>query len=72
MRFTYNFTASQVALVVKNLPAIAGDVKDTGSVRGLGRYPGGDGSPLQYSYLENPVDRRVWWATVDRVTKRWT
>ena len=69
MRFTYNFTASQVALVVKNLPAIAGDVKDTGSVRGLGRYPGGDGSPLQYSSLENPVDRGAWQATVHRAAQ---
>ena len=60
-------------LVVKNLPAIAGDVRDTGSVRGLGRSPKGDHrSPLQYSYLENPVDRGAWQATDHRVTQSWT
>ena len=49
---------SQVVLVVKNLPANAGDVKDTGSVLGSGRSPGGgSGNPLQYSCLENPMDR---------------
>ena len=57
MRFAYNFTGSQVALVVKNLPASAGDVRDTGSISGLRRYPGGGhGSPLWYCYLENPMD----------------
>ena len=50
--------ASQVALVVKNLPTNAGDIKDAGSIPGLGRSPGGvHGNPLQYSCLENPVDR---------------
>ena len=73
MRFTYNFTPSQLALVIKNLPAIAGDVRDTGSVRGLGRSPKGDHrSPLQYSYLENPVDRGACQATDHRVTQSWT
>ena len=48
--------------VVKNLPANAGDV---GSIPGLGRSPGeGNGSPLQYSCLENPIDRGAWRATV--------
>ena len=57
--------ASQVTLVVKNLPAKAGNVKDMGSVPGSGRSPGeGDGNPLQYSYLENPIDRGALWATV--------
>ena len=49
--------ASQVALVVKNLPANVGDVSDASSVPGLGRSPGGGlGNPLQYSCLENPMD----------------
>ena len=47
--------ASQVVLVIKNLPANAGDVRDTGSIPELGRSPeGGHGNPLQYSHLENP------------------
>ena len=50
--------ASQVALVVKNLTANAGDIRDTGSIPGLGRSPGeGHGNLLQYSYLEKPMDR---------------
>ena len=65
--------ASQVVLVVKKAPANAGDVRDTGSIPGLGRSPGGgDGNPLQYSCLENPMDRGAWWATVQRVAKSWT
>ena len=64
---------SQVALVVKNLPANAGDATDPGSIPGLGRSPGGGhGNPLQYSCLENPKDRGTWWATVHRVTKSQT
>ena len=56
---------SQEALVVKNLSADAGDVRDTGSIPGWGRSPGGEhGNPLQYSCLENPRDREAWWATV--------
>ena len=52
-------------LVVKNLPASAGGAKDMGSVPGSGRSPGeGNGNPLQYFYLENPMDRGAWWATV--------
>ena len=51
----------------------AGDAGDTGSIPGLGRSPGKEnGSPLQYSCLENPMDRGVWWFTVHRVTKNWT
>ena len=51
--------ASQVALMVKNLSANAGDVRDVGSVPGLGRSPGeGHGNPLQYSCLENPYGQR--------------
>ena len=60
-------SASQVALVVKYPLANAGDV---GSIPKSGRSPGeGNGNPLQYSCLENPMDRRAWWATVHGVTK---
>ena len=59
-----------VALVVKNLSANAGDVRDGGSIPGLGRSPGGGhGYPLQYACLENPMDRGAWWATVHGVAK---
>ena len=65
--------ASQVVLVVKNPPANAGDVKDTGSTPRLGRSPGGGhGNPLQYSCRENLMDRGAWWATVHRVAKSQT
>ena len=51
-------------LVVKNLPANAGDPREAGSVPGLGRFPGeGYGNPLQDSSLENPMDRGACWAT---------
>ena len=64
--------ASQVALVVKNPPANAGDIRDTGLVPGLGSYPGGEhGNPLQYSCLGNPMDRGARLATVHRVAKSW-
>ena len=56
--------------MVKNLPADAGDIRDAGLIPGLGRSPGeGHGNSLQYSCLENPMDRGVWWATVHRVAK---
>jgi len=52
------YRASQVVLVIKNLPASAGDIRDAGSVPGLGRFSGeGNGHPFQYSCLENPMDR---------------
>ena len=52
---------NNTALVLKNLPASAGDVKDVGSIPGLGRSPGrGQGSPLHYSCLENPMNRGAW------------
>ena len=55
---------------VKNLPANAGDIRDMGSIPGLGRSPiGGNGSLLQCSCLENPMDRRSWGATVHRVAE---
>ena len=64
---------SQVTLVVKNQPANAGDIRDVGSIPELGRSPGGGhGNPLQYSCLENPMDRGAWQATVHRVAKSQT
>ena len=64
---------SQVALVVKNPPAKAGDIRDVSSVPGLERSPGGQhGNPLQYSYLKNPTDRGAWQATVRGVAKSQT
>ena len=65
--------ASQVALLVKNLPANAGDIRDVGLIPGLGISPReGNGNSFQYSCLENPMARGVWWAIVHRVTKSWT
>ena len=59
--------------MVKNLPTNAGDIRDVGSIPGSGRSPGkGNGNPLQYSCLENPMDRGAWWATVHGVAKSWT
>ena len=67
---TYVRGASQVMLVVKNPLANAGDIRDAGLVPGLGRsLGGGHGNPLQYSCLENPMDRGAWWATVHGVAK---
>ena len=62
--------ASQVALVVKNPPANAGELRDAALIPGSGRsLGGGHGNPLQYSCLESPMDRGAWWATVHRVAK---
>ena len=62
--------ASQVALVVKNTLTNAGDIRDTGSIPGLGRSSGGgNGNPFQYPCLENPMDRGAWQATVHGVAK---
>ena len=59
--------------MVQNLPANAGDIRDVGSIPGSGRSPGGGyGSLLQYSCLENPMDRGVWQATVHGVSKSQT
>ena len=56
--------------MVKNPPANAGEIRDTGSIPGLGSSPAeGYGNPLQYSYIENPMDKGAWRATVHRVTK---
>ena len=66
----YLIKATQVALVVKNPPANAGDIINVGSSPGSERSPGkGHGNPLWYSCLENPMDRGAWWATVRRVAK---
>ena len=60
-------------LVVKNLPANKGDVRDMGSIPGSGRSPGGGhGNPLQYSCLENPMDREAWQDTPHGVAQSWT
>ena len=62
--------SSQVVLMVKNLPANAGDTRDACSIPRLGRFPGeGHGNPHQYSCLDNPMDRGAWQATVHRVAK---
>ena len=59
-----------MALVVKNPAANAGDIRVAGSIPGSGRSPGGgNGNQLQYSYLENPMDRGAWRAMVQRVAK---
>ena len=62
--------ASQVVIVVKKPPANAGDIGDTGSIPGEGRSPRvGNGNPLQYSYLENPMDRGARCAKTHRVAE---
>ena len=59
-----------MVLVVKNLPVNAGDTRDSDSIPGSGSYPGvGNGNLLQYSCLENLIDRGAWLATVHGVTK---
>ena len=66
----YLYCSSQVAQVVKNPAAKTGDTRDTGSIPGLERSPGvGNGNPLQYFCLENPMDREAWWSTVHEITK---
>ena len=62
--------SSHMILVLKNLLANAGDVRDAGSIPGLGRSPGGgEGTPLQHSCLENPMDGGAWRAAVHGVTE---
>ena len=59
--------------MIKNLPTNAGDTRDTGLIPGLGRPPGGgNGNPLQYSSLENPMDRGAWRGTVHSVAQSQT
>ena len=68
-----NDWASQVVLVVNNLPANAGGGGDVGSIPGSGRSLGdGHSNPLQYSCLENPIDRGAWWATIHRAAQNQT
>ena len=56
-----------------NPPANAGDIRDAGLIPGSERSPGGrHGNPLQYSCLENPMDRGAWWATLHRVAESQT
>ena len=64
---------SQVALVVKNLPTNAGNIRDTGSIPRSGRSPRvGNGNPLQYSCLEKSMNKGAWQAAVYGVAKGWT
>jgi len=71
--FALRIQASQVALLVKNPPADAGDTRDADSIPGLGRSSGeGRGNPRQYSCLENPMDKGAWWATVHGVAELYT
>ena len=68
--FDFIMCVSQVAPVIKNLPANAGDTRDANLTPELGRTSGkGNGNPLQYSYLENFMDRGAWQATVHTVAK---
>ena len=70
LKYTYTYPGGSV---VKNLPASIGDTGDAGLIPGSGRSPGGGhGNPLQYSCLENCVDRGAWWAIVHRVSKSQT
>ena len=67
------YMASQLVLVVNNLPTDAGDIRDAGSIPGLGRSSGGGlGNPLQYSCLENPRKGRAWWAAIYEVSQSQT
>ena len=62
-----------MVLVVKKPPASAGGIRNTGSIPGLGRSPGeGHGNPLQFSCLENPMVRGVWWAAFHEVAQNQT
>ena len=66
--YMYTYGASQMARVVKSPPDNEEDVGNAGSIPGSGRSPGGGhGNPIQYFFLENPMDRGAWWATVHRV-----
>ena len=70
MDYLWQLWASQVVLLVKNLPANAGDPRDSGSIPELGRSPGERNvNPFQCSCLENPKDREAWQVTVHRVAK---
>ena len=61
-----------MVLVIKNLPGNAGDIRDAGSIPGLGRFSGeGNGHPFQYSCLENSTDKGTWHAAVHGLVKCW-
>ena len=66
------YRTSQVASVLKNLPANAGEVRDAGLIPGSRIRWGGNGTPLQYFCLKNPMDWEAWWATAHRVAKSQT
>ena len=69
----HNYRVFPGGSVVKSTPANAGDARDPGLIPGSGRSPGkGNGNPLQYSCLENPMDRGAWWVTIQEVSKIWT
>ena len=72
LNFSEHSFPSQVALVEKNPTSNAGDVRDMGLIPGSGRSPEEGNDPLQYSCLENSVDRGAWWATVHGDAKGWT
>ena len=70
INYIYEIGGSPGDIVVKNLPANAGNTRDAGLIPGSGRFPGGGhGNPLQYSCLENPLDRGAWQAIVNGVTE---
>ena len=59
--------------MVKLPPGNERNIRDTGLIPEWGRFPGeGQGNPVQYSFLENPVDREAWWVTVYRIANSWT
>ena len=67
------FWSYLMVLIIKNTPANAGDIRNAVSIPGSGRFPGrGNGNPLQYSLLENPMDRGAWRSIVHRVAKNLT
>ena len=71
--YIHLYMGFQGGSVIKNPPAKAGDVRDTGLIPGSGRSPEGENVyPLQYSCLRNPMDREAWWAIVHGVTKSQT
>ena len=73
LSFYFDYCSSAGALVIKNSPANAGDAIDVGSIHELGRFPGeGNGNPLQYSCLGNPMDRGAWKTTAHGIAKSLT
>ena len=76
---TLLFLKQSIYIIIQDFPggsdgkASAYSAGDPGSIPGSGRCPGeGNGNPLQYSCMENPMDRVAWWATVHGVSKNWT